>query len=90
MVVADGGPKMGIGSMRATPNGDGQGPVGISPDVGQVVAELAIRFPGVPPEALQRVVTEEFGVFDGAAISTFVPVLVAKAATARLTRTAPS
>ena len=66
------------------------GSIEISPNIGQVVAELAIRFPDVPPKALQRVVTEEFGVFDGAAISTFVPVLVAKAATARLTRTAPS
>jgi hypothetical protein len=81
---------MSVGSIRATPNGDREGPVGISPDVDRVVAELAIRFPDVPPKALQRVVTEEFGVFDGAAISTFVPVLVAKAATARLTRTAPS
>ena len=76
---------MSIGSIRATPN-SGQRPGGISPSIDQVVAELATRFPTVSPEALHSVVTEEFGVFDGAAISTFVPVLVAKAATARLTR----
>ena len=76
-----------MGSMwPSTAPGDGQGHVRISPEIDQVVTELAARFPAVPPEALRTVVTEEFGVFDGAAISTFVPVLVAKAATARLTR----
>ncbi len=78
---------MSMGSMWAsTTNADGNGPVRISPDIEQVVTELAARFPEVPPEALRTVVTEEFGIFDGAAITTYVPVLVARAATARLTR----
>jgi hypothetical protein len=74
---------MSMGSMwPSTTSGD----VRISPENDQVVTELAARFPAVSPEALRTVVTEEFGVFDGAAISTYVPVLVVKAATARLTR----
>ncbi len=78
---------MSMGSMwPSTASGDGQGHGRISPEIDQVVTELAARFPAVPPEALRTVVTEEFGVFDGAAISTYVPVLVVKAATARLTR----
>lgn len=76
-----------MGSMwPSTASGDGQGHVRISPEIDQVVTELAARFPAVPPETLRTVVTEEFGVFDGAAISTFVPVLVAKAAITRLIR----
>jgi hypothetical protein len=78
---------MSMGSMWAsTTHGEGNSSVRISPDIDQVVTELAARFPAVPPETLRTVVTEEFGVFDGAAITTFVPVLVAKAATTRLTR----
>jgi hypothetical protein len=78
---------MSMGSMWAsTTTGGEDGPVRISPDIDHVVMEIAARFPAVPPETLRSVVTEEFGLFDGASISTFVPVLVAKAATARLTR----
>jgi hypothetical protein len=77
---------MSMGSMWPSTTGDDQGHIRISPDIDQVVTELAARFPAVPPEALRTIVTEEFGEFDGATISTFVPVLVAKAATARLTR----
>ncbi len=59
-----------MGSMwPSTASGDGQGHVRISPQIDQVVTELAARFPAVSPEALRTVVTEEFGVFDGAAIS---------------------
>jgi hypothetical protein len=64
----------------------GNGRLQISSDIDQVVAELAVRFPAVPSEVLRRVVAEEFDAFDGAAISTFVPVLVSKAARVRLTR----
>jgi len=80
-----------MGSMwESTTNGGGNGHVRISPNIDQVVMELAARFPAVPPEALRTVVTEEFGVFDGAAISTFVPVLVVKAAAASPETALPS
>jgi hypothetical protein len=68
-------PSTSKGDRRSVPNSD----------IDQIVTELAVRFPAVPSETVRTVVTEEFGFFDGAAISTFVPVLVAKAATARLT-----
>jgi len=81
---------MSNGSMWvSSPNGDGTGPDQISPHIDQVVAQLALRFPAVPSEDLRSVAAEEFGAFDGAAITTFVPLLVAKAATARLTQNAP-
>jgi hypothetical protein len=78
---------MSIESTRLSiPDGAGNGQIRISSDIDQVVAELAVRFPAVPAEILRRVVVEEFDAFDGATISTFVPVLVTKAARARLTR----
>ena len=70
----------------STPDGDGGGQVATSSGIDRVVTELAVRFPAVSPEALRTVVTDEFQEYDGAAISTFVPVLVAKAVAARLTR----
>jgi hypothetical protein len=78
---------MSMGSIWASiPDGDGAGHLPLSSDIDRVVTDLAGRFPAVSPETLRTVVTEEFQEFDGAAISTFVPVLVAKAAAARLTR----
>ena len=73
---------MGVSISDVAGNGRAQ----ISSDVDLVLAELAVRFPAVPAEILRRVVVEEFDAFDGATISTFVPVLVTKAARARLTR----
>jgi hypothetical protein len=75
-----------MGSIWASiPDGDGAGHLPLSSDIDRVVTELAGRFPAVSPETLRTVVTDEFQEFDGAAISTFVPVLVAKAAANRLT-----
>jgi hypothetical protein len=76
---------MSRGSVWASaPDADGAGRLRLSSDIDRVVTELAGRFPVVPPETLRTVVAEEFREFDGAAVSTFVPVLVAKAAAARL------
>jgi len=76
---------MSMGSIWASiPDGDCAGHLPQSSDIDRVVTELAGRFPAVSPETLRTVVTDEFQEFDGAAISTFVPVLVAKAAAARL------
>jgi hypothetical protein len=52
--------------------------------VDDVTKDLSREFAQIPPEAVRRVVAEEFGSFEESRIRTFVPILVRRSAKARL------
>lgn len=54
--------------------------------IGKVVERLAERFPTVPRPSIEEAVRAEHGALDGGRVRDFVPVLVERAAKARLSR----
>jgi hypothetical protein len=54
--------------------------------MGNVVDRLAERFPAVPRSSIEEAVREEHNALDDGPVRDFVPVLVERAAKARLSR----
>jgi hypothetical protein len=54
--------------------------------IGKVVDRLVERFPSVPRSNIEEAVREEHGALENGRVRDFVPVLVERAAKARLSR----